>query len=33
VLVRDGNDDGREFWLARGYESASRQFARELSRD
>lgn len=33
VLVRDENDDGREFWLERGYESGSRQFARELRED
>ena len=32
VLVRDENDDGREFWAARGYEVGSRQFARELRR-
>ena len=30
VLVRDENDDGREFWIDRGYEQGSRQFAREL---
>jgi ribosomal protein S18 acetylase RimI-like enzyme len=30
VLVRDENDDGREFWVARGYESGARQYAREL---
>ena len=33
VLVRDENDDGREFWLERGYEQGSRQYARELRRD
>jgi ribosomal protein S18 acetylase RimI-like enzyme len=33
VLVREGNDDGREFWAARGYEKGSRQFARELRRE
>jgi ribosomal protein S18 acetylase RimI-like enzyme len=33
VLVRDENEDGREFWLDRGYEQASRQFARELRSD
>ncbi len=33
ALVRDENDDGREFWLARGYEQGSRQYARELHRD
>jgi ribosomal protein S18 acetylase RimI-like enzyme len=33
VLVRDENDDGREFWLERGYEAGSRQFARELRQD
>ena len=33
ALVRDENDDGREFWLERGYEQGSRQFARELRRD
>jgi ribosomal protein S18 acetylase RimI-like enzyme len=30
VLVRDENDEGREFWVARGYEPGSRQYAREL---
>ena len=30
ALVRDANDDGREFWVQRGYEAGSRQFAREL---
>jgi ribosomal protein S18 acetylase RimI-like enzyme len=30
VLVRDDNDDGREFWVARGYEAGARQYAREL---
>jgi ribosomal protein S18 acetylase RimI-like enzyme len=33
VLVRDENDDGREFWTDRGYEMGSRQFARELRED
>ena len=33
VLVRDENDDGRDFWTKRGYESGSRQFARELRED
>jgi ribosomal protein S18 acetylase RimI-like enzyme len=33
VLVRDENDDGTEFWVARGYDRGSRQYARELSRD
>ncbi len=33
VLVRDQNDDGREFWLERGYEVGSRQYARELRKD
>ena len=33
VLVRDENDDGRGFWTKRGYESGSRQFARELRDD
>lgn len=33
ALVRDENDDGREFWLERGYEQGSRQYARELRRD
>ena len=33
VLVRDENEDGAAFWRKRGYESGSRQFARELSRD
>ena len=33
VLVRDENDDGREFWLERGYEVGSRQYARELRKD
>ncbi|HEX3264154.1 MAG TPA: GNAT family N-acetyltransferase [Candidatus Limnocylindrales bacterium] len=32
VLVRDENEDAREFWRARGYAEASRQFARELTR-
>ena len=30
VLVREENDEGRGFWLARGYEPGSRQYAREL---
>lgn len=30
VLVRDQNEDGRAFWLGRGYEQGSTQFAREL---
>lgn len=33
VLVRDENDDGREFWLERGYALGSRQYARELGKD
>ena len=33
VLVRDENDDGGEFWSARGYEKGSRQYARELGPD
>jgi ribosomal protein S18 acetylase RimI-like enzyme len=33
VLVRDENDDGREFWQERGYEIGSRQYARELRQD
>jgi ribosomal protein S18 acetylase RimI-like enzyme len=33
VLIRDENDDGREFWVARGYDKGSRQFARELRND
>jgi ribosomal protein S18 acetylase RimI-like enzyme len=33
VLVRDENGNGREFWLARGYDLGSRQFARELRPD
>jgi ribosomal protein S18 acetylase RimI-like enzyme len=33
VLVRDENDDGREFWIERGYEVGSRQYARELRKD
>ncbi len=33
VMVRDENDEGREFWLARDYEQGSRQYARELRRD
>lgn len=33
VLVREENDDGREFWVERGYEAGSRQYARELRRD
>ncbi len=33
VLVRDENDDGREFWQERGYEVGSRQYARELRKD
>jgi ribosomal protein S18 acetylase RimI-like enzyme len=33
VLVRDENEDARGFWRARGYDQASRQFARELQRD
>jgi ribosomal protein S18 acetylase RimI-like enzyme len=33
VLVRDENDDGREFWTARGYDQGSRQFARQLRGD
>ena len=33
VLVRDENDDGREFWIERGYEAGSRQYARELRTD
>jgi ribosomal protein S18 acetylase RimI-like enzyme len=33
VLVRDENDAGRAFWLARGYDEGSRQFARELRQD
>jgi ribosomal protein S18 acetylase RimI-like enzyme len=33
ALVRDTNEDGRGFWHARGYKEASRQFARELTRD
>ena len=32
VLVRDENDDGREFWSDRGYDLGSRQYARELRR-
>jgi hypothetical protein len=31
--VRDENDDGREFWIERGYEVGSRQYARELRQD
>ncbi len=30
VLVREANEDGRDFWRHRGYDEASRQFAREL---
>jgi ribosomal protein S18 acetylase RimI-like enzyme len=33
VLVRDENRDGGEFWVARGYEQGSRQFARQLRED
>jgi ribosomal protein S18 acetylase RimI-like enzyme len=32
VLVRDGNDRGRAFWTAAGYElSGSRQYGRDLA--
>lgn len=34
VIVRAGNDDGAEFWKARGYDTAAaRQFTREIARD
>lgn len=33
VLIRDENDEGREFWLERGYDAGSRQYARELRQD
>jgi ribosomal protein S18 acetylase RimI-like enzyme len=34
VIVRDGNDDGRRFWLEVGYEEApARQLGRELAGD
>jgi ribosomal protein S18 acetylase RimI-like enzyme len=33
VLVREGNDRGRAFWTAAGYEAASRQFGKDLGRD
>ena len=32
VLVREENDDGRDFWKAAGTRRGSRQFARELAR-
>jgi ribosomal protein S18 acetylase RimI-like enzyme len=31
VLVREGNERGRAFWTASGYEAASRQFGKDLS--
>jgi ribosomal protein S18 acetylase RimI-like enzyme len=31
VLVRDGNERGRAFWTAAGYEAASRQFGKDLT--
>jgi ribosomal protein S18 acetylase RimI-like enzyme len=33
VLVRDGNERGRAFWTATGYEAASRQFGKDLTGD
>ena len=33
VLVREGNDRGRAFWTAAGYEAASRQFGKDLTGD
>ena len=32
VLVREGNDRGRAFWTAAGYEAGSRQFGKDLRR-
>jgi ribosomal protein S18 acetylase RimI-like enzyme len=33
VLVREGNERGRAFWTAAGYEAASRQFGKDLTGD
>ena len=33
VLVREGNERGRAFWTAAGYEAASRQFGKDLAGD
>ena len=33
VLVREGNERGRAFWTAAGYEAASRQFGKDLPGD
>ena len=33
VLVREGNERGRAFWKAAGYEAASRQFGKDLAAD
>ena len=33
VLVREGNERGRAFWMATGYEPASRQFGKDLGED
>ena len=30
VLVREGNERGRAFWTASGYDAASRQFGKDL---